>query len=298
MTRHNSKAQGHAHKAQGHAPKAQGHKARKRFGQNFLHDNHVIDKIVRAIHPQHSDCLVEIGPGMGALTEPLLDACGKLDVVELDRDLIPILRTKFFNFPEFRIHEGDALKFDFRQLLQPGQQLRIVGNLPYNISTPLIFHFLAHHTIVHDMHFMLQKEVVDRLASGPGTSDYGRLGIMAQYYCKVEPLFIVGPGSFNPPPKVDSAIVRMSPYDVLPFPAKDTKTLERVVREAFSMRRKTLRNTLKNLISAEQLEAIGIDTTLRPERLTLEEYVRIADAVYELQQAAPDANADDSGEQA
>lgn len=291
MTRHNSKAQGHAHKAQGH-------KARKRFGQNFLHDNHVIDKIVRAIHPQHSDCLVEIGPGMGALTEPLLDACGKLDVVELDRDLIPILRTKFFNFPEFRIHEGDALKFDFRQLLQPGQQLRIVGNLPYNISTPLIFHFLAHHTIVHDMHFMLQKEVVDRLASGPGTSDYGRLGIMAQYYCKVEPLFIVGPGSFNPPPKVDSAIVRMSPYDVLPFPAKDTKILERVVREAFSMRRKTLRNTLKNLISAEQLEAIGIDTTLRPERLTLEEYVRIADAVYELQQAAPDANADDSGEQA
>lgn len=298
MTRHNSKAQGHAHKAQGHTPKAQGHKARKRFGQNFLHDNHVIDKIVRAIHPQHSDCLVEIGPGMGALTEPLLDACGKLDVVELDRDLIPILRTKFFNFPEFRIHEGDALKFDFRQLLQPGQQLRIVGNLPYNISTPLIFHFLAHHTIVHDMHFMLQKEVVDRLASGPGTSDYGRLGIMAQYYCKVEPLFIVGPGSFNPPPKVDSAIVRMSPYDVLPFPAKDTKTLERVVREAFSMRRKTLRNTLKNLISAEQLEAIGIDTTLRPERLTLEEYVRIADAVYQLQQAAPDANADDSGEQA
>jgi len=298
MTRHNSKAQGHAHKAQGHTPKAQGHKARKRFGQNFLHDNHVIDKIVRAIHPQHSDCLVEIGPGMGALTEPLLDASGKLDVVELDRDLIPILRTKFFNFPEFRIHEGDALKFDFRQLLQPGQQLRIVGNLPYNISTPLIFHFLAHHTIVHDMHFMLQKEVVDRLASGPGTSDYGRLGIMAQYYCKVEPLFIVGPGSFNPPPKVDSAIVRMSPYDVLPFPAKDTKTLERVVREAFSMRRKTLRNTLKNLISAEQLEAIGIDTTLRPERLTLEEYVRIADAVYELQQAAPDANADDSGEQA
>ncbi len=298
MTRHNSKAQGNAHKAQGHVPKAQGHKARKRFGQNFLHDHHVIDKIVRAINPKHSDALVEIGPGMGALTEPLLDACGKLDVVELDRDLIPILRTKFFNFPEFRIHEGDALKFDFRQLLQPGQQLRIVGNLPYNISTPLIFHFLSHHTIVQDMHFMLQKEVVDRLASGPGTSDYGRLGIMAQYYCKVEPLFIVGPGSFNPPPKVDSAIVRMSPYDVLPFPAKDTKTLERVVREAFSMRRKTLRNTLKNLISAEQLEAIGIDTTLRPERLTLEEYVRIADAVYELQQATPDANADDSGEQA
>ncbi len=268
-----------------HTPKAHGHRARKRFGQNFLHDHHVIDKIVRAISPKADDCLVEIGPGMGALTEPLLEASGKLDVVELDRDLIPILRTRFFNYPDFHIHEGDALKFDFSTLLQPGQQLRIVGNLPYNISTPLIFHFLAHHSIVRDMHFMLQKEVVERLASAPGTSDYGRLGIMAQYYCKVEPLFIVGPGSFSPPPKVDSAIVRLSPYDELPCPAKDVKTLERVVREAFSMRRKTLRNTLKNLISAEQLEALGIDTSLRPERLTLQQYVCIADAVYDLQQA-------------
>ncbi|MAD47140.1 MAG: 16S rRNA (adenine(1518)-N(6)/adenine(1519)-N(6))-dimethyltransferase [Oceanospirillaceae bacterium] len=275
-------------------PKAHGHRARKRFGQNFLHDTHVIDKIVRAINPKHSDALVEIGPGMGALTEPLLDACGKLDVVELDRDLIPILRTKFFNYPEFTIHEGDALKFDFNTILKPGQQLRIVGNLPYNISTPLIFHFLAHHTIVQDMHFMLQKEVVDRLAAGPGTSDYGRLGIMAQYYCKVEPLFIVSPGSFNPPPKVDSAIVRLSPYNDLPFPAKDVKTLQRVVREAFSMRRKTLRNTLKNLISADQLEALGIDNGLRPERLSLQDYVRIADAVYDLQQQSSDE--DNNGE--
>ena len=204
-----------------HIPTAHGHKARKRFGQNFLHDQHVIDKIVRAINPKHSDALVEIGPGMGAITEPLLEACGKLDVVELDRDLIPILRTKFFNYPEFRIHEGDALKFDFNTILQPGQRLRIVGNLPYNISTPLIFHFLAHHKIVQDMHFMLQKEVVERLAAAPGCADYGRLGIMAQYYCKVEPLFIVGPGSFNPPPKVDSAIVRLRPYEELPYPAKD-----------------------------------------------------------------------------
>ena len=277
-----------------HIPKAHGHRARKRFGQNFLHDTHVIDKIVRAINPKHSDALVEIGPGMGALTEPLLDVCGKLDVVELDRDLIPILRTKFFNYPEFTIHEGDALKFDFNTILKPGQQLRIVGNLPYNISTPLIFHFLAHHTIVQDMHFMLQKEVVDRLAAGPGTSDYGRLGIMAQYYCKVEPLFIVSPGSFNPPPKVDSAIVRLSPYNDLPFPAKDVKTLQRVVREAFSMRRKTLRNTLKNLISADQLEALGIDNGLRPERLSLQDYVRIADAVYDLQQQSSDE--DNNGE--
>ena len=278
-----------------HIPSAHGHKARKRFGQNFLHDHHVIDKIVRAINPKHSDALVEIGPGMGALTEPLLEACGKLDVVELDRDLIPILRTKFFNYPDFRIHEGDALKFDFNTLLQPGQRLRIVGNLPYNISTPLIFHFLAHHKIVQDMHFMLQKEVVERLAAAPGCADYGRLGIMAQYYCKVEPLFIVGPGSFNPPPKVDSAIVRLRPYEELPYPAKDVKVLQRVVREAFSMRRKTLRNTLKNLISAEQLEALGIDTSLRPERLALQEYVRIADAVTDLGLILPDA--DTNGEE-
>jgi len=267
-------------------PNQHGHKARKRFGQNFLHDHYVIDKIVRSINPKAEDCLVEIGPGMGALTEPLLEASGKLNVVELDRDLIPILRTKFFNYPDFHIHEGDALKFDFRQLLEhEQQQLRIVGNLPYNISTPLIFHFLSHHTMVQDMHFMLQKEVVDRLAAGPGTSDYGRLGIMAQYYCRVEPLFIVGPGSFNPPPKVDSAIVRLVPYDELPYPAKDAKVLQRVVREAFSMRRKTIRNTLKKLLDASEIEALGLDTSLRPERLTLQDYVRIADAVYDKQQA-------------
>ncbi|MEN9465506.1 MAG: rRNA methyltransferase [Pseudomonadota bacterium] len=262
-----------------HLSTAHGHKARKRFGQNFLHDQYVIGKIIKAINPKASEALVEIGPGMGALTEPILEACGKLDVVELDRDLIPILRTKFFNFPEFRIHEGDALKFDFRTLLKPGQRLRIVGNLPYNISTPLIFHFLAHHAIVQDMHFMLQKEVVERLAAAPGSGDYGRLSIMAQYYCKVEPLFIVGPGSFNPPPKVDSAIVRLSPYEVLPHPAKDIKMLERVVREAFNMRRKTIRNTLKNLMNAEQITALGLDTNLRPENLSLADYVRIADAL-------------------
>lgn len=265
-------------------PNQHGHKARKRFGQNFLHDHYVIDKIVRSINPKPEDCLVEIGPGVGAITEPLLEASGKLNVVELDRDLIPILRTKFFNYPEFRIYEGDALKFDFSQLLEDDQQLRIVGNLPYNISTPLIFHFLAHHAMVKDMHFMLQKEVVDRLAAGPGCSDYGRLGIMAQYYCKVEPLFIVGPGSFNPPPKVDSAIVRLVPYDVLPHPAKDTKLLQQVVREAFSMRRKTIRNTLKNLLSSDEIAALGLDTSLRPERLSLPDYVTIADAVYDKKQ--------------
>jgi 16S rRNA (adenine1518-N6/adenine1519-N6)-dimethyltransferase len=272
------------HKQSGNKkPSSAGHKARKRFGQNFLHDGNIIDKIVRAIHPQPGENIVEIGPGMGAMTEPVLEACGALNVVELDRDLIPILRTKFFNFPEFQIHEGDALQYDFTQLAKDDQPLRIIGNLPYNISTPLIFHLLSYteDKLVKDMHFMLQKEVVDRLAAAPGTSDYGRLGIMAQYWCKVEPLFIVGPGAFNPPPKVDSAIVRLTPHDDLPFPTKCEKTLQNVVRQAFTMRRKTLRNTLKTMLSAEDISALGIDPGLRPERLTLEEYVKIADFVYD-----------------
>ncbi len=271
-----------------HIPKARTHRARKRFGQNFLHDQYVIGRIVSSIHPQADDCLVEIGPGMGALTGPILDATGKLHVVELDRDLIPVLRTQFFNFPDFHIHEGDALKFDFSTIPPEGQQLRIVGNLPYNISTPLIFHLLSHHSLVKDMHFMLQKEVVERLAAEPGTSDYGRLSIMAQYYCRVEPLFVVGPGSFNPPPKVDSAIVRLVPHQQLPYPAKDPAVLERVVREAFHMRRKTIRNNLKNLIDPGILEDIGIDTGLRPERLTLADYVKIADTLADIQQESDD----------
>lgn len=263
----------------------QGHKARKRFGQNFLHDNNVINKIIRAINPKEGQNLVEIGPGMGALTEPVLEAAGSLNVVEIDRDLIPRLRTQFFNYPNFKVYEGDALQYDFTQLIDKESEnpapLRIIGNLPYNISTPLIFHLLSYteDKLVHDMHFMLQKEVVDRLAAGPGTSDYGRLGIMAQYWCRVEPLFIVGPGAFNPPPKVDSAIVRLVPHDTLPFPTKDITTLQNVVRQAFSMRRKTLRNTLKSLITAEQIDNLGIDSSLRPERLSLEEYVKIADFV-------------------
>lgn len=271
-----------------HIPKARTHRARKRFGQNFLHDQYVIGRIISSIHPQPDDCLVEIGPGMGALTGPILDATGKLHVVELDRDLIPVLRTQFFNFPDFHIHEGDALKFDFSTIPPEGEQLRIVGNLPYNISTPLIFHLLSHHRLVKDMHFMLQKEVVERLAAEPGTSDYGRLSIMAQYYCRVEPLFIVGPGSFNPPPKVDSAIVRLVPHQTLPCPAKNPAVLERVVREAFHMRRKTIRNNLKNLIDPVILESIGIDIGLRPERLTLADYVKIADTLADLPQESGD----------
>ncbi|SET60766.1 MULTISPECIES: 16S rRNA (adenine(1518)-N(6)/adenine(1519)-N(6))-dimethyltransferase RsmA [Marinobacter] len=257
-----------------------GHQARKRFGQNFLHDPGVIERIVRSINPKPDDQMVEIGPGLGALTEELLAVNPRLQVVELDRDLIPVLRTKFFNYPDFRIHEADALKFDFSELAQDGP-LRIVGNLPYNISTPLIFHLLEQSGVVKDMHFMLQKEVVQRLAAGPGDNHYGRLGIMAQYFCKVQPLFEVGPGAFRPAPKVDSAIVRLVPHEQLPHPARDLATLQMVVRTAFNARRKTLRKSLGNLVSVEELQALGINDGLRPENLSLAEFVAIADFLVE-----------------
>lgn len=253
-----------------------GHQARKRFGQNFLHDPGVIERIIRAINPKPDDALVEIGPGLGALTEEMLAVNPDLQVVELDRDLIPVLRTKFFNYPNLRIHQADALKFDFGELVAD-KPLRIIGNLPYNISTPLIFHLLGHSGVVQDMHFMLQKEVVQRLAAVPGDNNYGRLGIMAQYFCRVQPLFEVGPGAFRPAPKVDSAIVRLVPHDTLPHPAKDYKLLQTVVRTAFSARRKTLRKALAGLVTVEQLNSVGINDGLRPENLGLAEYVAIAD---------------------
>jgi len=255
-----------------HSKKA-GHQARKRFGQNFLHDEAVIDSIISAINPRPGDKMVEIGPGLGALTEPLLIASdGKLQVVELDRDLIPILRTKFFNYPDFMIHEGDALQFDFDQLAEDEQQIRVVGNLPYNISTPLIFHLLQNISSIKDMHFMLQKEVVERMASQPGNSAYGRLGIMTQYYCKVQPLFLVDPSAFKPAPKVESAIVRLVPHKTLPYPVDSVERLQNVVRIAFTKRRKTLRNALSGIVAPEALEDLKIDASLRPENLSLEQY--------------------------
>ncbi len=266
-----------------------GHQARKRFGQNFLHDPGVIERIVRSINPRPDDAIVEIGPGLGALTEEILAVNPRLQVVELDRDLIPVLRTKFFNYPEFRIHEADALKFDFSQLAAD-RPLRIIGNLPYNISTPLIFHLLGQAGVVQDMHFMLQKEVVQRLAAVPGDNNYGRLGIMAQYFCKVQPLFEVGPGAFRPAPKVDSAIVRLVPHATLPHPAKDLSILQSVVRTAFNARRKTLRKALGGLVSVAQLQSLGIDDGLRPENLALADYVAIADLLADDKSTAKPAN--------
>lgn len=258
-----------------------GHQARKRFGQNFLHDQGIINRIIRQINPKQGDHLVEIGPGQGALTDHLLSAANELDVVELDRDLIPILRTMFFRYDDLRIHEADALKFDFASLKNDDRPLRVVGNLPYNISTPLIFHLLSHAGLIQDMHFMLQKEVVERMSAGAGENNYGRLGIMTQYFCQVQALFVVGPGAFNPPPKVDSAIVRLTPYKELPHPAKNVKDLQNVVRTAFNQRRKTLRNTLKTLIPSENIEQLGIDPTLRPEKITLPEFVKLSDWLTE-----------------
>ncbi|HHQ4816859.1 TPA: 16S rRNA (adenine(1518)-N(6)/adenine(1519)-N(6))-dimethyltransferase RsmA [Pseudomonas aeruginosa] len=258
------------------------HRARKRFGQNFLHDAGVIHRILRAIHAREGQRLLEIGPGQGALTEGLLGSGARLDVIELDQDLIPLLKLKFGLESRFSLHQGDALKFDFASLVESGEKLRVVGNLPYNISTPLIFHLLEYAPVIEDMHFMLQKEVVERLAATPGGGDWGRLSIMVQYHCRVEHLFNVGPGAFNPPPKVDSAIVRLTPFAEPPHPARDPKLLERVVREAFNQRRKTLRNTLKPLLSVEDIEAAEVDPTLRPEQLDLAAFVRLANRLAEL----------------
>ncbi|MGP9550127.1 16S rRNA (adenine(1518)-N(6)/adenine(1519)-N(6))-dimethyltransferase RsmA [Halomonas sp. AOP42-D1-22] len=255
------------------------HRARKRFGQNFLRDLGIISRIVRAVGPRSADRLVEIGPGQGALTEPLLEAAGHLEVIELDRDLIPGLRVQFFNYPDFVIHEGDALKFDFAALKGDGPALRVVGNLPYNISTPLIIHLLAAGSALEDMHFMLQKEVVERLAAEPGGADWGRLSVMAQYYCQVEQLFIVPPEAFVPRPKVDSAIVRLTPHEHLPHTADDPVLLFELVKLAFGQRRKTLRNNFKGRVSVETLEELGIDPIRRPQTLTVAEYVAIANRV-------------------
>lgn len=258
------------------------HKARKRFGQNFLIDYGIINGIVRAVHPKLDDQMVEIGPGKGAITELLAAQCNNLSVIELDRDLVPWLKVKFEKHPNFKLFQADALRFDFRELMHESKPLRIVGNLPYNISTPLIFHLLSYAERVQDMHFMLQKEVVKRMTAQPGSGAYGRLSIMVQYYCQTEDLFDVPPTSFDPQPKVDSAIVRLVPYKELPFIAHNVKTLESLVNVAFQQRRKTLRNTLKNLLSEEQLAQMPVDLTLRPENISIEDYVKMSNILGDL----------------
>lgn len=249
-----------------------GHVARKRFGQNFLVDQGIIGAIVSAINPQRSDNVVEIGPGLGAITEPLLQRVDHLHVVEIDRDLIA--RLKRAHPPErLTIHEGDALAFDFASI---GSRLRLVGNLPYNISTPLLFHLADYAPAVYDMHFMLQKEVVERMVAEPGDADFGRLSVMLQYRFWLEWLIDVPPESFDPAPKVDSAVVRLIPKPPAELTAKSLDKLASVVLSAFSQRRKMLRNTLKGVLDDAGFAALGIAPTLRAEDVAVADYVCIA----------------------
>lgn len=254
------------------------HRPRKRFGQHFLRDASVLRRIVAAIRPAAGERLVEIGPGLGALTRPLLQATGELDVVELDRDLLEPLRTRCAGLGVLRIHHADALAFDFGALRDGPTRLRIAGNLPYNISTPLLFHLLSQAGELLDLHFMLQKDVVDRMAAGPGQEAYGRLSVMLQYRCQVEPLFAVGPEAFRPQPKVQSALVRLVPRETSPIAVTDERRFADIVRRAFAQRRKTLRNSLRDLLDARQIEAAGVDPAARPETLGLEAFAALSEA--------------------
>ncbi len=261
------------------SPKAAGHQVRKRFGQNFLHDQQIIERIVNAVAPQTGEHIVEIGPGLGALTVPLLRRTEHLTVLELDRDLADRLPARTGFTGHLTIVQGDALRFDFKTLQQQSTPLRVVGNLPYNISTPLLFHLLQFGDLIEDMHFMLQKEVVDRITAAPNTPDYGRLSVMLQYHCVPTFLFAVPPGAFNPPPKVTSAVFRLVPHRQKPVQAKDQARFARIVSHVFTQRRKTLRNSLKNQVDMEKITALGIDPMARPENLTIEQFVMLSDCL-------------------
>ena len=250
------------------------HRARKRFGQNFLSDPGIIHRIVQSINPKPGQRIIEIGPGLGALTNPVLQAVGEMDVIELDRDIVPKLRLNCGLDRPLRIHNVDVLQFDFASLGYE-QPLRIIGNLPYNISTPIIFHLVEYSHLIEDMYFMLQKEVVLRLAAKPNTSNYSRLSVMAQYYFQVTPLFLVPPESFEPAPKVDSAIVRLVPHQQKPIQVSDEKAFSKFITQAFSQRRKTLRNVLKDICSPAQIEAAGIDPACRAQSLNLQQFAAL-----------------------
>ena len=249
------------------------HRARKRFGQHFLSDPGIIDAIVRAVHPTADDVIVEIGPGQGAITDALARSAGHLHAVELDRNLVARLRRRYEDNPNVTVHEADALQFDFASL---GDRIRVVGNLPYNISTPLLFHLLKFRSRILDMHFMLQKEVVDRMAASPGSKAYGRLGIMLGCHLNIESLFDVPREAFDPPPEVTSAVVRLDPLPPGTFDIQDEAGLSTLVSTAFMQRRKTLRNSLKKSVAAIDFEAVGIDASQRPEQISIGDYVRLS----------------------
>ncbi len=255
---------------------------RKRLGQHFLHDPRIIGRILKSIDPEPGEVFTEIGPGPGALTFPLLARAGRLHVVEIDRDLATRLKAA----PEavegrLIVHRQDALKTDFCGLVPARDGIRVVGNLPYNISTPLLFHLFEQKHCIRDMHFMLQKEVVDRMAARPGSRTYGRLSVMTQFHCRITPLFDIGPGAFRPPPRVHSTFVRLVPHPVPPVEVADERCFDTVVRQAFSQRRKTLRNALKGLLDADRIAAAGVDPGSRAESLDLAAFARLADAVVD-----------------
>lgn len=254
------------------------HRARKRFGQHFLHDRNIIDRILRAIAPQAGDNLVEIGPGQGALTYPLLQRCDRLTAIELDRDLVPILEQRAPAFGQLEVINADILEFELSSIAST-RKFRLVGNLPYNISTPLMFHLLESADLIEDMHFMVQKEVAQRIVAVPGDSSYGRLSVMLQCRCLCQYLFDVAPTCFRPPPKVDSAMIRLLPLERPKYAIGDAASFARIVQTAFSQRRKTISNSLKSLLDRETIIACGIDPGLRAENLEIADFAKLSRAL-------------------
>ena len=254
------------------------HRPRRHFGQNFLHDRNIIDKILTAIQPENDDHFIEIGPGHGALTGPLLAAVARLDVVEIDRDLAAAIERDIDD-PKLTVHVGDALKFDFADIADGARSLRLVGNLPYNISTPLLFHFIDHSNLFRDAHVMLQREVVERMTAAPGSKTYGRLSVSLAARCDVEHLFVVRPGSFTPAPRVDSAVARLLPNPKRRARITNESAFDRVVAQAFNQRRKRLANALGGLIGATDIEALGVDPGARAETLDVDAFIAIGNRV-------------------
>ena len=253
-----------------------GHRARKRFGQNFLTDPQIIQRIVNTINPVGGELILEIGPGQAALSRPLAETDAELHLLEIDRDLAANLQIMFKPGDRAEVHTGDALRVDFSEIVNR-RPFRLVGNLPYNISTPLLFHVLQWNELIIDMHFMLQQEVVKRMAAVPGSKAWGRLSVMCQYYCEVTPLFGVPPEAFTPAPKVQSMFVKLVPHDQAPVAIKNMALFERLVSQAFSMRRKTLRNSLRGMLDAAMIESAGIDPGVRPETLGLAQFAALCE---------------------
>lgn len=256
------------------------HQPRKRFGQHFLEDKIIVERIIAALDPQPDQKIIEIGPGTGALTLPLLKQQGILHVVELDRDLANNLVEKCQRLGKLHVHCHDALDFDFSHL---GNDCRIIGNLPYNISTPLIFHLLEYTPFISDMVFMLQREVVERMSAQPGGKEYGRLSVMVQSQCQTEKLFNVGPEAFTPPPKVESTVIKLTPYQTPAVEIINEQDFARIVKQAFAHRRKTLRNTLKGMLDEKQMVSIGIDPELRAEKLSISQFAALSNYYHSLQ---------------